>query len=313
MTSRVIYACIALALGACNKVTDSNPQPANVPSQVVQLVNENYADASHVAFTEIVPDKIWQVELQTPQKEVDAAVSTSNLISSYRMAGDQVPDSLAALLQNKAIAGGAFTNFREEEYSWFKEGNYGKTFVADYNWNGESNLLQWGVTSLGGNSTYTLEMVPGKSKTTSLSQQDLPDGISQYLSQQGLGFSRCTVYKNSQDQNTYKVQVSRNNTFFELYFNHQNALVGGSDQLTVLADAQALPANIRNYLSNTPEYENFGFSGQFARIFRRTYNGVTSYDIGIQKSTGTLAGTQAWFIVLDQQGNVILRNYLGLH
>lgn len=313
MKSKVIFACIVLLLSACNKVTDSNPQPGNVPPRVVQLVKENYQNASNLAFTEIVADKIWQVELQTPQNEINATVNASNIISSYRLAGDQVPDSLTELLQNKAIVGGQFSNFREEEYTWFKEGNYGKTFVADYNWKGESNLFQWGLTMLGGNATYTLEMVPAKSRTTSLSQQDLPDGILQYLSQQGLVFGRCTVYKNSQDQNTYKVQVSKNDNFFELYFNHQNAFVGGSDQLTLVENAQALPVNIRNYLENTPEYQNFGFSGQFAHIFQRTFNGVTSYDIALQKSTGTLAGTQAWFMILDQQGNLIIRNYLGLH
>lgn len=313
MKSRIILACTVVLLGACNKVKDTNPQAANVPAQVVQLVKEQYENASNLTFSEIVKDKIWQADFDTPQKKIAAAVNTSNVISSYRLAGDQAPDSLSALLQSFVIKGGTFSNFKEEEYTWYKEGNYGKTFVADYAWNGGKYLFQWGVTMLSGTATYNLEMAPAISKVTSLSQQDLPPAILQYLSQRGVAFERYTVYKNTQEQNTYSVYVSKNNKYFTLLFNNDNILVAGFEDLTFVDNISSLPENIKNYLASTPEYNDFVVAGQFAHLYKSTYDGVTSYDIVIQKNTGTYAGTQVWFITLDQQANVILRNYLALY
>ncbi|GAB2792810.1 hypothetical protein GCM10027275_42210 [Rhabdobacter roseus] len=266
-----------------------------------------------MVFTEIVADKIWGVDLQTTEKKVNAAVNKNTIISSYRLAADLPPDSLVNLLNPSVIKGGSFSNYREEEYSWYREGNYGQRLVADYNWQGKTHRFQWGITMLSGQATYTLEMLSAKSRVTSLAEEDMPNPIRNYLSQKGLGFSTGTIFKNDQDENMYQVMVSQNNTFFTLLFNNQHTLIGGSEQPTLLNGVQALPESIRHYLANTPEYKDFVFEGQFARNYKRTYDGVTSYDLCIQKNTGTMYGTQVWFITLDQAGNVLVRSYMGFY
>jgi hypothetical protein len=310
---RAVLIFILFAVSACNQVHEANPQPASVPENVINLVESRYQGAGSMVFIELIRGRVWNVDFQSAGTRYSTALNPENILVSYRMAASGVPDSLAGMLNATVLQGGEFSNFKELDYTWVNEGNYGKSFLADYQWQGQNYLFRWGVTYISGQNTYNLEMDPAKNRFTTLEVMDLPESIRDYISGKGLEFSRATILVNANREKTYRIQLLKNGSFFELVFNDQLNLIAGSDQLTVLGSAGELPLSIQNYLAAGPEYAGFVFSGQFSHIFKREFDGVISYEIGIQKHSGTLAGSQAWFITFDQNGNPVSRNYLGLY
>jgi hypothetical protein len=308
--SKLVFGMAAFV--SCNQVKEVNPQRVTVPDRVIQLIENNYENPKNLVFSEVIKDRVWNVDLESASKKYNAAVNPDNIIVSYRLAGEPVPDSLKNLLNPSSIAGGIFSNFKEQEYSWVREGNYGRWLLADYEWNNESYLFRWGVTYLSGKNTYNLEMRPVKSEVTTQEIQDIPQSIRDYIAGKSLQFSNATITTTNDGKLIYNLNVRSGNTYFQLIFNNDLTLVAGGDQLTSLSGLIDLPVSIQNYLAQ-PRYQGFGFTGQFAGIQKREYDGVVSYHVGTQKHNGTMYGSQAWFIVFDSNGNPITRSYLGLY
>lgn len=299
-------------LVSCNQVKEVNPQRITVPDRVIQLIEKNYESPKNMVFSEVIKDRVWNVDLESASKKYNAAVNPDNIIVSYRLAGEAVPDSLKNLLNPSSIKGGNFSNFKEQEYTWIRDGNYGKTYLADYEWDNESYVLRWGVTYLSGQNTYNIDMLPIKSELKTQEILDVPQPIRDYIAGKGLLFSNANITTLSNGQMVYNLVVQSGNNYFQLMFNDAMALVAGGDQLTTLSGPNDLPVSIQSYLAQ-PRYKGFGFTGQFAYISKREYDGVVSYYVGTQKHNGTVYGSQAWFIVFDSNGNPVTRSYLGLY
>ena len=304
---------LLLTLVACNTVKDINPQNSPISNGMIAIINERFPNVENIQFTPLVENKIWNADFASAQNQYNVTVSPTNILASYRVAASSVPDSLSAIIAQTVIKGGEFSNFREETYSWVNDGNYGKTYWADYKWNNEKFALKWGVTYLQGSFTYDVNLYPAKTKILSSNLADLPSKIRQYLSTKALDFSRATIYVSEDGSKLYEVQLKKGTSYFDLLFNTDENLVAGSDSVTALTSLQEVPAAIQTYLSSQNVYNGFGLSGQFAHVFKKEFDGVISYHVGVQKHSGTFYGSQAWFITFDQQGNPLTRNYLGLY
>ncbi|WP_439555803.1 hypothetical protein [Dyadobacter sp.] len=314
MKALFIFLLTTVVLCSCNKVADPAPDEIQIPAQVIQLVESTYEDPQHMVFTEILQNKIWNVELESRAKKYSSTLSPNHILVTYRLAGTDAPDSLKSLLNPSVITGGTFSNFREQEHILFSEGNFSKTYLADYSWQGEPYLVKWGATFLAGQpTTYNIEMLPVSTSFSTTELNDLPQTLQEYIQKKEFQLMWANISVNAQSKKSYQVRLVKNSNNFELLFDHDCKLVAGSEKPVYLGNGGELPKNIDSYLASKEEYKNFGFTGQFSGIIKHEMDGVKSYSVSIQKHNGYMAGSQVWYFTFDQNGSPLNRKYLGLY
>ncbi|GGC05367.1 hypothetical protein GCM10011325_35320 [Dyadobacter sediminis] len=280
----------------------------------MQLVENTYENPRNMIFTEILNNKIWNVELESGAKRYSSMLSPDHILVAYRLAGTVVPDSLKNLLNTSVIAGGTFSDFREQEYHLFDNADFEKTYLADYLWKGSSYLLKWRATALRGQATtYTLEMASVHARFPAAGLSDLPEALQQYVQDKKFQFSRAIISISARSEKSYQLYLRKNNIDFQLLFDQDCKLLAGSDQPVDLGNAGELPSNIKTYLDSRDEYKGFGFLGNLSGIIRNELDGVKSYVVGIQKQDGSIARNQVWYITFDQNGSPLSRDYFVLY
>ena len=138
MKTLLILLTVTVVLLACNAVTEPAPEDPLVPTGVMQFVENTYKDPHHMVFTEILSSKIWNLELKSQAKKYSLIMGPKNIKVAYRRMATEVPDSLRHLLDTSVIAGGTFSDFKEQEFISFSELSYEKTGIATFCWR---NLL----------------------------------------------------------------------------------------------------------------------------------------------------------------------------
>lgn len=313
MKALFIFLLTTVVLCSCNKVADPAPDEIQIPAQVIQLVESTYEDPQHMVFTEILQNKIWNVQLESRASKYSSTLNPDKILVSYRLADADVPDSLKNLLNKTVITGGEFSNFKEQEYTVFDQGGFEKVYLADYVWKGNSYLLKWRATVLPGQKpTYTVEMSPVTAKFPVAGLSDLPETLQQYIRDKAFQFSRAIISVDAQSRKSYQVYLRKNNIDFDLLFDQDCKLLAGSDKPAYLGNAGDLSEKIKAHLAAGEEYKDFGFTGQFSGIIRNEMDGVLSYIVRAQKHSGTIAGTEVWLITFGQNGDPVSRDYFAL-
>lgn len=314
MKAILIVMLMTAVLCGCNKVVDPAPDEPQVPAEVMQVLEGAYADPQNMVFTEILDDQIWNVQLDAREAKYNSTLSPQQILVSYRLAQAEAPDSLKQLLNPGVIAGGTFSNFKEQEYTVFSENNYGKTYLADYSWKGAPYLLKWSATFLAGQKpTYTIEMEPITAQVPIMEWSDLPPALQDYMRSKGYILVRATISMQINSQKIYQVRLRKDNITFEQMFDQDCKLLAGSNQPQYFNNADEIPEQAKAYIASREEYQGFGFSGQFAGVIQYESDGVKSYQVSIQKHSGSISGTQVWYITFDQNGSPIYRKYLTLY
>ncbi|KAA6438550.1 hypothetical protein FEM33_17875 [Dyadobacter flavalbus] len=309
MKALLISLTITILLSACNAITDPAPEDPLVPASVMQLVEKSFDNPENVVFTEILENKIWNVELESRAKKYNSVLSPNSIKVSYRLTGTDVPDSLRNLLNTSVIKGGTLSGFKQEEYISFSDFSYEKTYLADYIWKGKPYVLKWGATFRGGpKMVYDLEMSPFKSRFPTADLDDMPELLKQYFQKKGFQFLRATVFMDTDFRKTYQVWLHKTNADFQLLFDQDCNLIAGSDQSVRVDDVRELPENIRSYISSANANKDYGFEAEITGMSRSELDGVKSYVL-ILHQPKLPDNTDTWYILLDQNAKPLLSYY----
>jgi hypothetical protein len=300
-------------LWSCNRVTDPTPNGPQIPSEVMQLVEKTYDNPEKIVFTELLKDKIWNVDLESKAKKYNSVLTQTNVLSSSRLAGADVPDNLKTLMNPSFVAGGTFSNFREEEYA-YERASFESAFLAEYEWKGTPYLLKWRVTTSDFIPTmYTLEMAPVNQKFRVTGANDLPEALQQYIQAKGYRFSLAMVLTGSEAKKIYQLYLHKNGIDFQLLFDQDSRLLAGSDQPVYLENVNALPSEIKNLLSTEQDYKDFDFDIGINSITKNEQDGITTYEVRGQKKLGNTDGLDVWLVFFDKDKKPLYREFFSLY
>ncbi len=300
----------SLLFFACSRDNSLMPDSSDAPSaQVRARVTTQYPQAENLVAKALEKDRVWQVDFTQNTAQYSAAVSTNQFLASFEKGG-AAPDSLTFLARNTVVAGGTFSNFSVQRYSWYKNpGNYGQRFLADYDWQGTRHTYRWGVTNINGRITFVTEVIPHTQleyRTENLA--DMPAPIQQFVQGERASFDFAEVQVDGQGRKLYTVGIRQNDKPFTLLANNDAAIVGISyhPNPQYFTEIGQLPATIQTYLRDTPELTGFGLAGQFTVLAKNQFGALTTYRVNLQK------GRQTWFMLFDANGKLVSRNYLNL-
>ncbi|MVM40198.1 hypothetical protein GO730_25435 [Spirosoma sp. HMF3257] len=296
---------------ACHQQADLQPATQETqPANAIAAIRTQFPNAENMLFTSLGTNTLWQVSFAQRNTQYTAATSGQKLLVAYQLKSPTQPDSLVSLIKSTVVDGGAFSNFREQDYSWYNDlANNGKRILADYDWQNTRYTFRWGITTINGNITYVTEVLPFyQLEYRTESVDDLPAPVKQAMANQYLEFSYALVQVDAQGRKRCTVYVRQNNNPFELVYDNEGVLLQASNLQNpqYLNQIDQLPASIQTYLHNTPELAGFALQGQFALLSKSNFGSLQTYRVNLQK------GRQTWFMTFDSNGQLISRAYLNL-
>ncbi|GAB3997111.1 hypothetical protein GCM10028807_41430 [Spirosoma daeguense] len=302
---------LCLLASACNRVIDSQqtPVPADklIPTSAIQALVARFPQAEMMVFTPLEKNQVWRVSFQQKTVPYQAVTNSQQLLVAFQTDKSAIPDSLQATLTNSVVEGGVLSNLRLQAYSPLTSPN-DRVVLADYDWQNTRYTFRWTITNLSGQITYLTELLPElqlQFRTEALN--DLPPLIQQSLAEQQVDFDNAQVQVDGQGKKRYSLTVRQNSSFYTLLYDDAGQLLGATN-LSIAqryTTVEQLPADIRAYLSRTPELANFTLGGQFSLLAKTTYRGLETYTVNLQK------GRQAWLMTFNGQGQFVTRLYVN--
>lgn len=309
MKTLYTFLIITIGLAGCNTITDPAPEDPLVPSQVMQLIEKNYEKPQDVVFTELLEKKIWDVRFQSQAKNYNLILSPDNIKVSYRLSGQDVPDSLRNLLHISSIAGGTFSNFKQQDYISFTNFNFDKIFLANYFWKDQRYLVSWATIVWEKGIKYVVEMSPVSARFPTTDSTDLPDELQRYLLTKNYQFTNATILIANDSKKSYRVWVNKAKVDFELLFDQEYKLVAGSDKPVRIETADELPESIKAYIKRVNESQELGMTVEPVEMTKKELDGVSSYVVIFRNQKTPDNWTEGWYIIFDQNGKPLLRFY----
>ncbi len=140
-----LFALILLPFmyGCTMKDAAPNEDPA-ISGQVRRLVLEKYPDARNLSGKVIEKGKVFEFAFTVDNERYSAIVNNTEIISTARTSGEQVPDSLVNRLQNSTVKGGTISDYRT--ITLFD--GYVSNPAVNYRLNGMDLVASFGVSSI---------------------------------------------------------------------------------------------------------------------------------------------------------------------
>ncbi|MCX6213665.1 hypothetical protein [Spirosoma sp.] len=308
---QLIWIGLLLSWSGCNHYTDQQPTPDNgPPSARVQGLIQQYPQAQNILFTTLANNQLWQADFIRQGQPYKALLSPGRLLTTDQRMEGRVPDSLARLLDQTAVAGGTFSNLRLRQYDWFNNpatNGQVKQVYADYRWQQQPYTASWTLTQLpSGQVSYYLELLPFQAteyQTDSLTE--LPESLQAALRQQGLTFTYAWIQLDALHQRHGTLSVQKQGQQLYLSYDDEGRPIAVNNQPTAqfFQQVDQLPASIQAYLQR-PELAGFGVNGADASLAHHAYASLSTYHVNLQKDN------QAWLMTFSDQGQLISRSFL---
>ena len=263
-----------MALLACNRAKELNPQSDNVPKKAFQAVKKRFPESTSLVFAPLTPDKIWSVDFMNNSRQYKAVVDTQAVLANARFVSNQLPGPLAQFLDKLAIRGGTIASETWEIQPEPIAGEDSPRVAFDYQWKGMERTIKV-ITNGANNVKFALTM--GSQSTLAYyveKPMDVSPKIGSYLQRNGL-LEPVGMWV-SYTRDGRRTFINKNGTYIFDQDENPIYILYGS-----VVKQEDLPAFISNYINIFPEMEGFAFQG----AIRFTAEGCSGYHISVRKDT----------------------------
>ncbi|MBO9616305.1 MAG: hypothetical protein J7619_26660 [Dyadobacter sp.] len=329
----LVFLLLPLIYGCTMK--EAAPNSSLVISEHARrLVYEKFPNARNLTGAVIEKGKVFEFSFNVDDERYSAIVNNSEIISTARTNGEEVPDSLVNRLQNATIKGGAISDYRT--ITLFD--GYVSNPAVNYRLNGMDFVASFGVSSI--------YMSPYPRWYYIKNINDLPDPIIDFIQKRSkpnpafvntltnfneetrksiaqnneFEFGGATVYTNLDGTKTYDVAVrylgtDSQNLLFDKDYNL--IWVGSFNQIRQYNE----DFSGRNFDTNLTRKEistftdifgapshflNFGLDVGYnlMRSYRNEYEGVTSYIFWLDNGRG-----EQWMLRYNADKKIVFSSY----